>query len=615
MKRSLWRGLFLLVLGVGMVGGGGVMARGNEQTTAVFPIPQLQGTGDTSPFVEQNVRVRGVVTGVHISQNSRGVIYHTVFVQDSGDGDAATSDGLPLFVGQKLPDVQVGDVVEAEGRIIEFYGLTEMSDWGIKWQKVGQEPLPAPVLLTSEHLANLEPLEGMLVAMPEAVVMGPTHAGCGFAVALPAQSARLLKHETGMDTTAVLPILFATNVDCTDWPQLKTGDVIRNLSGPLTYHFDQYKMVLQDPSQLEIIPSAWPPLPPVPSLQEGEISIASFNLYNHFDSQDDTGLDSEPKPTSEEISLKETKIAHAVQEVLGCPTLIGIQEVENEALLLALAERIAPLCGFTYEVSHRESWDGRGIDVALLSDPRRVAVTAVSLFPACTPLQTGLGTSGCPTGQEQLFARPPLGVELLVDNQPVVVYVNHFKSKLGGEAETTPMRIAQAEHQRGLVTAVLSANPTTHVIVMGDFNDYADSAPMQRFMAEGAGQLENVLRRLPPPEQYSYVYAGVSQLIDGFWLPAHTAVQTRHAQIQHVNADLPASIGQDLSPLMLPFGSSDHDLPLMVLDVRPPAPEQVQAAETEIETETRPWLLPLLALTLTLTLILLIIIRRRKPQA
>ncbi len=530
-------------------------------------ISQIQGAGAVSPVVNQNVTVTGTVIGQHISRNSSGTIYHTWFIQDEGDGNPATSDGLPIFFGREQPDLQPGDVIEVTGRVIEFFGLTEISDRDLTWAKIDTAVPPAPLELTADHLLDLESLEGMLVTLPEAVVMGATHAGCGFAVALPDQSERLLRHTIDTDVSAILPVLFQTNVDCSAWPQLKTGDQLRNVTGPLTYHFDQYKIVLQDPSTLEVIPAPWPAFPSVPELGAGEISVASFNLFNHFDSVDDTGLDSEPKPTAVEIALKEQKIAHAIQGVLGCPTLIGIQEVENEALLLSLAETTEPLCGFRYEVSHLESDDARGIDVALLSDPRRAFITAVSLQRACTTLDTGLPRGLCPAGETRLFSRPPIEVKLLLDSQPFVIYVNHFKSKLGGEEETTPRRIAQAAHQRELVTAVLTAQPDTHVIVIGDFNDYADSEPMQIFTTEGVGQLENVLRRLPPAEQYSYIYAGVSQLIDGLLFTPHTAVHVTDVRIQHVNADFPASLAQNLAPEFLLYGNSDHDLPLVVLSL------------------------------------------------
>lgn len=556
-------------------------------------VSQIQGAGAVSPIVNQNITVTGTVIGQHISRNSRGTIYHTWFIQDEGDGNPATSDGLPIFFGRDEVALQPGDVIEVTGRVIEFFGLTEISDRDMSWRTIGTADLPEPVELTSDHLLDLESLEGMLITLPEAVVMGATHAGCGMAVALPDQSERLLRHTIDQDVSPILPVLFQTNVACTDWPQLKTGDIIRNLRGPLTYHFDQYKIVLQDPSALEVIPAPWPDFPTVPERSGGEISVASFNLFNHFDDVDNTGLDSEPKPTAVDITLKEQKIAHAIQGVLGCPTVIGIQEVENEALLLSLAEATEPLCGFRYEVSHLESDDARGIDVALLSDPRRAFITDVSLQRACTTLDIGLPRGHCPAGQTRLFSRPPIEVKLLLDNQPFVVYVNHFKSKLGGEEETTPERIAQAEHQRELVTAVLSANPDTHVIVIGDFNDYADSEPMQVFTAEGIGQLENVLRRLPPEEQYSYIYAGVSQLIDGLLFTPHTAQYVTDVHIQHVNADFPASLGQDSSPDFLLYGHSDHDLPLALLSLpatatTPPTPPPADPELVEVEPEPEP---------------------------
>ena len=101
-----------------------------------------------------------------------------------------------------------------------------------------------------------------------------------------------------------------------------------------------------------------------------------------------------------------------------------------------------------------------------------------------------------PTGEHPLFSRQPLQVDLLIGDEPLTVFVNHFKSKLGGEFETEPRRIAQAEHINALVDGLLQTDPGAAIIVTGDFNDYGDSMPM-RTMTEGEGVLTNVLWQIP----------------------------------------------------------------------------------------------------------------------
>ena len=145
------------------------------------------------------------------------------------------------------------------------------------------------------------------------------------------------------------------------------------------------------------------------------ISVATFNMENHFDEIDDTGSDAEPKPGPAEIADRQQKLAYAISTTLGCPAIIGVQEVEKAALLTALADLLLESCGFRYQVTHDESADVRGIDVALMTDPSQIQVTDSWLRQGCTLINTGIvdEISGCPSGKWPLFSRPPLRVDLL----------------------------------------------------------------------------------------------------------------------------------------------------------------------------------------------------------
>jgi endonuclease/exonuclease/phosphatase family metal-dependent hydrolase len=282
------------------------------------------------------------------------------------------------------------------------------------------------------------------------------------------------------------------------------------------------------------------------------------------------------------LRLKQQKLAAALTQTLGCPTLVAIQEVEKEVLLQELAQLAAPGCGFTYAVTHLESPDVRGIDLALLSNPNLVAVQSAELKQGCTVLETSVADArfDCPAGQDALFSRPPLLVELLVGERPFTIIVNHFKSKLGGEAGTAPWRLAQANHVVGLVTAVLANDPDANIIVIGDFNDYEQAPPLLALAEKG--NMENVLLRLPDETRYSFVFGGVSQLIDGIFVTPALQDNVAEVLILHVNADFPDALGVDVSPEALPFKTTDHDLPLLVLQLDDlPAPQPGAAVPIE----------------------------------
>jgi uncharacterized protein len=583
---------------------------------ALPPIGQIQGRGEFSPYVNQIVTFRGVVTGFSADRNTQGTTYYTLFVQDPPgleDGDPATSDGMVVFTGRQRPALELGDQVRITGLVTEFFGLTELDDDGLEIAlEASGVPLPEPIVIdpptdNAAQAAYFEALEGMRVTFGgEVQVVGPTYSGCGFAVSRLERPLRTIRQRAEEGIGHIVPVLHTNDVNCDGFPNVKVGDRVDGLVGPLTYHFDQFKLVQQAAEAVRITAVPLPPLPNPPIAQPGQFSIASLNMENHFDALDDTGSDAEPKPSPAEIGLKQTKLAAAISQALGCPTLLAVQEVEKESLLLNLAEALAEACGFRYEVSHRDSPDARGIDLALLSDPRRAQVETVALRQGCTQLNTGIrdGTAVCPTNQSPLFSRPPFQVDLRLDGQPLTVYVNHFKSKRGGEQETTAERLAQAAHINQLVEEKLAEDEQARLIVIGDFNDYELSPTMLAMV--GNGRLQNVLAQIPLEQRYSYNFGGAAQLIDGILVSPALAETLAVATIIHSNADYPDSLGNDTSPAHLPYKSTDHDLSLAIFGL-------AEVAEMRTAAPVGRWWLWLAGGVGTAVLLTILVARRRQP--
>lgn len=545
---------------------------------ARLPIGQIQGSENVSPYINQIVSLRGVVTGFYEDRNSRGAIFHTMFVQDlpdERDDDPATSDGIAIFLGLQEPTLNIGDLVQVTGRVTEFFGLTEIDDDGLHIAVEGKSAsVPGPISIdppadNDEQTAYLEALEGMRVSIDGiARVVGPTHSGCGFAVIHQNAGLTHVHARTGADPVGqVVTVLHRTDVNCTRLPAVKSGDAVTGIAGPLTYNFDRFKIVQQDGDGLNV--SEAPIKAPAGSrvLSDDEATIASFNLEDYFDTNDDTGSDSEPKPTSDEVNLKRAKLAYQIGIVLNCPTILGVQEVENRPLLIKLAEDVAGTCNFMYEVSHLESADARGIDVALLTDPRHVVIKQLQLRQGCSSTNTGITDPGaeCPAGRSALFSRPPLQVDLQLDAVDFTFFVNHFKSKRGGAAATAARRMAQAEHINHLAADLLELDASARIVVLGDFNDYELAPPLLRMTSAG-GQLLNPLLAIPRPQRYSYIFDGISQLIDGILISPALADEVIDVTIFHVNADYPYTLAQDPDPNALPFRASDHDPLLLILE-------------------------------------------------
>jgi len=160
----------------------------NDDVT-LTPISTIQGSGQASPLVGQIVTTTGVVIAVD-TNGSRGF-----YIQDAtGDGNAATSDGLFVFrPSGALPTV--GHMVQVTGTVLEFtpsgaavgsLSTTELSsvssivDLGVPALPVaptligGPGGLLPPTESLIDGIAFYESLEGMLVIVTDAVAVGPT---------------------------------------------------------------------------------------------------------------------------------------------------------------------------------------------------------------------------------------------------------------------------------------------------------------------------------------------------------------------------------------------------------------------------------------------------------
>lgn len=556
----------------------------------LLTIGEIQGSGDVSPYLNRFVNFRGVVAGRYEDENTRGDVYHTLFVQnlpDAADDDPATSDGIAVFLGREpRHDIEHGAQVLVGGKVTEFYGLTEIDDDGLVVVVEGSGgPIPKPVIIDppadmTEQAVYFEALEGMRVAFEDIVIVaGPTHTGCGFAVTAGAAAADLpaVRRADDDPVGSIVPVLYPSDRECDDIPQVKTGDHLLGMAGVLTYNFDQFKIVIDSAEQLTHIPASMPAIPPLPTFDPAQIILVSINTEDYFDSARDTEEEGEPVLSLEELNARQFKLAHVIARVLNCPTIIALQEVEHERLLGDLSAVLVGSCGFVYQVSHLESPDARGIDNALLSDSRRVEVKTVNLRQVCSPVPTGvIDTSlSCDSGQQPLFGRPPLQIEALIDGDPYMIFVNHFKSKRGGEIETDLERIRQAVYLNGLATELLSGDESERIIALGDFND-TDLSPALMLLTDTAqeGRFSNALAAVPAAERYTFNFGGVVELIDAILLSPTLIEEMGWASIVHTNTDFPIGWRLDTSPDRLLFRVSDHDIPVVALGRMPvPSPE------------------------------------------
>lgn len=142
-------------------------------------------------------------------------------------------------------------------------------------------------------------------------------------------------------------------------------------------------------------------------------------------------------------------------------------------------------------------------------DPRQIDVAVLSRYPIVS-LRSHREERN-KKGAAFLFSRDCLEVEIQVDGKLLTLYVNHFKSMIGGREATRPRRQEQAERVAEIVDARWKKSAYKgNFVVLGDLNDYPQGKTGLAALLDHKG-LNNVLTRLPEAERWTHYYTGSNE--------------------------------------------------------------------------------------------------------
>lgn len=597
----------------------------------VLPISQVQGSGSRSPLEGQEVEVQGVITGVAATG---------FFLQDPNpDGDPATSEGLFVYT-RTTPQLAVGEVVRVSGRVQEYVPtadpysppFTELVN--PQFERLGRQPLPEPVVLTPEALQphgpweQLERFESMRVAVPSLRVVGPTlgrveettaqatSTGVFFGVL---EGALRPFREPGFPPFDPVPTgnpprfdgnpeILRVDTTCLQGNvplNVGVGSLVGNLVGPLSFGFRRYTLC-PEPAWSVLQPASQLPPPPEPAW--GTLVMASWNVQRFFDAQDDPVL-SEPVLTPQAWQLRLNKLVTAIREYLRFPHVLVLQEVESLQGLQELALRLKEAAWQKegkhpgYEVFLGEK-DPGGLRLgALVASSFRglhLTVREASSVLTQTRLHNPDGTD------EPLFDRPPFFLRITVKpllgrSQELAVLGVHLRSMNGllsnapGDhgwpsegARVRAKRAQQGEELARWVDAFQKQNPTTPLVLLGDFNafEFSDGvvdvvgtvagipAPPEAVVVPTQDLVEQDLvvltQREAAGQRYSYVYDGSAQALDHVLASQGLAAWGWRLFWPRLAADFPEVMRNQEGPFRL----SDHDPLLLYLEL-PRTPRRV----------------------------------------
>lgn len=542
--------------------------------TPVTPIGTVQGSGEASPIVNSTVTIEGVVTGDFQVGGFNGY-----YVQDAGDGEAATSDAVFVHAPNGA-EVSVGDRVRVTGRVAEFYGLTQVVAAQVTVLASGQA-LPQPVAVTVP-LTQQESREGMLVTFAQPlviveyynfarygeIVLGTTRQDTPTAVADPGAPAQAVAASNAQNRVTLDDGRSVQNADPAIHPNgreftldnyFRGGDTLTGVTGILDYRNNAWKIQPTTGAQYE----ATNPRPAVPAVG-GTLQVASYNVLNYF-----TTLGSRGADTAEEFERQEAKIVAGM--IALDAEVYGLLEIENngtalDTLVAALNEKAG---AGTYAAVTTGAIGLDEIAPALVYRPAAVTPVGTFAFKVYDDLNR-------PT-LVQTFEEKATGARFNVA-------VNHLKSKGSacvddpdtgdGQGNCNLTRLNAARQMAEWLASDPTGQNSTNTLIVGDLNSYDHEDPIKALVAAGYTDLE---KKYGGEQAYSYVFDGQKGYLDYPLSSESLTPQVTGAGAWHINADEVSLLDYDMSfkqPAQDalyapdPYRSSDHDPVLVGLNLK-----------------------------------------------
>lgn len=568
-------------------------------------IPEIQGSGATSPFK-------------NTVQTTEGVLTHKIgsgfFMQDAnGDNDPTTSDGVFVYMGNTPVTAAVGDLVRVTGTVTEYTptgavrSFTEIKDTTqILVQSSGHTVTPANVA----SLESLAAVEGMLVNFSGALTINqasylgergeltlsvgrretPTNrhpAGSAGALAMAAANATnlIVLDDSVFSTPTVIPYIGEGST-------VRVGDTVTGLTGVI-----DFGAIGGGGAAFKVQPTLAPQISRsnvrelAPTLAAGNVRVASANVLNYF-TIFTNGKDINGNLTSgctvgattklsncrgadnlAEYIRQRDKIVHELKAIDA--DVVGLMEIQNDGdtSVGVLVDALNAAVGYpAYAYVPKPPATGTdAIRVAMIYKPAKLALAGSAMSDA-----------------DAINNRPPMAQTFKHPNgAKFSLVVNHFKSKgsCGGGAGNTDSgdgqgcwnltRVQQANRLAGsFLPQVVAAAGDSDVLVIGDLNSHGFEDPI--LALTGAG-LVNELERFVRPHGlvYSYVFDGESGYLDHALASASLDAQVAGATEWHNNADEPDVIdyNTDGKPQDLyvnnAFRASDHDPVVISLNLAP----------------------------------------------
>jgi len=140
----------------------------------------------------------------------------------------------------------------------------------------------------------------------------------------------------------------------------------------------------------------------------------------------------------------------------------------------------SPLYNFEYKTIHQESKDKRGIDVALLYQPKSYTPIKNNFIEINFPHEPWKKTRNI------LYSKGTLN-----ENDTIHLFINHWPSRWGGSLESEDNRLHVASILKNISDSIMGISKNANIIIMGDFNDDPSDKSISEVLAT-ANNINNI---------------------------------------------------------------------------------------------------------------------------
>jgi uncharacterized protein len=579
------------------VGGGGGTGDGEPGPLRIHDIQDSSWLAAHNG--EQVTNVPGVVTGIRTTGSSRGywiqdpdpdssaTTSEGIFVFTSSPGVAVGDSVLVSGTVRDFYPLSSGDSVSTTSNL----SVTEIGTPTVIVRSHGNA-LPAPEVIGPSTVpdryapdlngANIEPTpitpdrsaldfwesrEGMRVEVDDARVVGPSNDfGEQFVTTKPTQATTyrggteiLAENAIPSGRVEVVPVSGPS-------PDVNVGDVFAGATvGPVDY--SQFGGYLIAATTLGTIDRNDLPRVTASAQRSNQLAMATYNVENLAPGDPAT---------------KYQRLAEGVVTNLSKPDVVALEEVQDntgatdngvvaaDQTLTKLTDAIVAEGGPRYQwreidpVNDKDGGQpGGNIRVVFLFNPARVSfvdrgsssvnrsTTGASVVKSHGDPQLSLSPGRIdPTNPVWTTSRKPLAGEFRFRGETVFAIANHFNSKGGDQnadgrfqfpaQSSAVQRAGQAQVVHDFVERILDVDRKADVVVLGDLNDFQFSpsaAALRTGTADGSGPsiLTDLIATLPKDQQYTYVFNGVSQVLDHILVTRE--LDDVQYEVVHVNAE------------------------------------------------------------------------------